>query len=234
MRARSSSIRRAADLHLHDIVAAVEIAAHLAAQRRHILAGIIIAAGGIDEHARICGPAVALGQQAKQRLAGDLGHRIPHRHVDGADRHRALAVTARLLVRHQRRPDLVRIEIGAGRIEQRFRIGFLQPRRKTLADQSALPVAAIGIEAVADHALAVAHHIGDDGDEAGRHLGEIDIGVADRRRDRFCDFADVSDADGHGSGLQMLRHARSCARSIQLAGQRRKLMPWMARDELRP
>ena len=43
--------RRAADLHLHDIITAVEIAAHLAAQRRQVLAGIIVAAGGIDEHA---------------------------------------------------------------------------------------------------------------------------------------------------------------------------------------
>ena len=61
--------RGAADLHLHDVVAAIEIAAHFAAQRRQILARIIIAAGGIDEHARVGLEAVALGQQSKQRLA---------------------------------------------------------------------------------------------------------------------------------------------------------------------
>ncbi len=107
--------RRAADLHLHDVVAAIEIAAHLGAQRRQILAGIVVAAGRIDEHARIGLDAVALGEQTEQRLAGDLRHRIPHRHVDGADRDRALAMAARLLVGHHRGPDLVRIEIVAGR-----------------------------------------------------------------------------------------------------------------------
>ncbi len=204
MRWRSSGERRAADLHLDDIVAAIEIAAHFAAQRRQILAGIIIAAGGIDEHARVGGPAVALGEQAEQRLAGDLRHRVPHRHVDGADRDRALAMAARLFVRHHRRPDLVGIEIVAGRIEQRFRIGLDQTRRETLADQPALPVAAIRIEAVTDHPLAVAHDIGDDGDEARRHPGEIDIGVADGRGDRFCDLSDVDDADGHGGWLSII------------------------------
>src|SRR5258708_7387 len=62
-----------------------------------------------------------------------------------------------------------------------FGSASISPRRETLADQSALPVAAIGIEAVTDHPSAVAHNIGDDGNEARRHLGEIDTGVADRR-----------------------------------------------------
>src|SRR5581483_11368736 len=152
---------------------------------------------GIDEHARVGLPLVTLGEQAEQRLARDLRHRVPHRHVDGADRDRALAVTARLLVRHHRGPYLVGIEIVAGIVEQRFRLGLHQARREALADQPALPVAAVGIEAVADHALAVALGVGDDGYQAGRHLGEIDIGVAYRRRDRLGDFADVDDAHGH-------------------------------------
>ena len=97
---------------------------------------------------------MALGEQSEQRLACDLGHRIPHRHVDGADRDRALAVTAGLFVRHQGRPDLVRIEIVAGLVEQRRGIGLLQPRREAFADQPALPVATVGIEAVTDHPLA--------------------------------------------------------------------------------
>ena len=107
-------------------------------------------------------------------------------------------MAARFLVRHQRRPDLVRIEIVAVLVKQRLRIGFHQPRRETLADQSALPVAAIGIEAVSDHALAVAHDIGDDGNEARRHLREIDIGVANGRGDRLCNLSDIDNADGHG------------------------------------
>ena len=73
-------------------------------------------------------------------------------------------MTAGLFVRHQRRPDLVRVEIVAVCIEQALRIGFLQPRREAFANQTALPVAAVGIEAVADHALAVALHVRDDGD----------------------------------------------------------------------
>ena len=44
--------------------------------------------------------------------------------------------------------------------------------------------------------LAVADLVGDDGDEAGRHLGEVDIGVADRGADGPGDFADVDDAHG--------------------------------------
>jgi len=110
-------------------------------------------------------------------------------------------MTARLFVRHQRRPDLVGIEVVACFVQQRFGINLQQPRRKAFTDQSALPVTAVGIEAVTDHALAVAHRIGDDRDQAGRHFGKVDIGVADRRGDRFCDFADVDDADGHGVWL---------------------------------
>jgi hypothetical protein len=110
-------------------------------------------------------------------------------------------MAAGLLVGHHGGPDLVGVEIVAAGIEQRLGIGLLQPRRKTFADQAALPVTAVGIEAVADHPLAVADGIGDDGDEARRHLGEVDIGVTDRRGDRLCDFADVDDADGHGVWL---------------------------------
>ena len=40
-----SSIGRAADLHLHDIVATIEVAAHLATQHGEVLAGIAVTAG---------------------------------------------------------------------------------------------------------------------------------------------------------------------------------------------
>ena len=186
--------RRAADLHLDDGVAAVEIAAHLGAQRRVVLAGIVVAAGGIDEDARVGLAPLALGQQAEQRLARDLGDRVPDRHVDRADRHRALAVAARLLVGHHRGPDLVRIEVVAGVVEQALRVGLQDAVAEALADQAALAVAAVRVEAVADDAPAVAHDIGDDGDEARGHLREIDVGVADRRGDRLGDLANVDDA----------------------------------------
>src|SRR5438270_671605 len=118
-------------------------------------------------------------------------------------------MAARLLVRHQRRPDLIRIEIVAALIEQALRIGFHQARRETLSDQSALPVTTVRVETVTDDWLALANDIGDDGDEARRHFGEIDIGVADRGGDRFCNFADLDDADGHGfSFRQVVRLSR--------------------------
>ena len=201
MRRRSSSMRRAADLHLHHGVAAIEIAAHLGAQRRIILARIVIAARCIDEHARIGGDPVPLGQQPEQRLAGDLRHRVPHRHVDRADRHRAVAMPARLLVGHHAGPDAIRIEILPGRIQQRSRIGLQDARGEAFADQAALAVATIGIEPVADHAPPVALHIGHHRDQARCHLGEIDIRVADRRTDRLGDLTHVGDAHWHGRPL---------------------------------
>src|SRR5690242_20775800 len=45
---------------------------------------------------------------------------------------------------------------------------------ETLADQPALPVTTVRVEAVTHYGPAVANDIGDDGDEAGRHFGEID------------------------------------------------------------
>src|SRR5437764_2121692 len=63
--------RCTADLHLDDAVAALEIAAHLGAQRIVGLAGIVIAAGGVDEYAWIRLHGMMFGEQPKQRLAGD-------------------------------------------------------------------------------------------------------------------------------------------------------------------
>src|SRR5215212_1226162 len=140
-------------------------------------------------------------EQSKQRLARDLRHRVPYRHVDGADSHRALAVAARFLVRHQHRPDFIRVEVFAAFVEQSLRVGFHQAWREPFSDQPTLSVTAVRVEAVTDDRLALAHDIGDDGNKARRHLCEIDIGVADRRGDRFCDFADLEDTNGHGFPL---------------------------------
>ena len=111
--------RFAADLHLDDGVAEVEIALHLVLQRLHVLARVVVAAGRVDEDA-VVGPAavVALGEHAVERLLFDLGDRVPDRHVEHADRDRALAVPARLLVRHHARPDLVRIEVVPAVVER--------------------------------------------------------------------------------------------------------------------
>ena len=112
--------RCAADLHLHDGVAAVEIAAHLVPQRVEALAGIVIAAGRVDEHARV---RLAPWRSASRRNSGlpailaTASHTAMSMRADGD---RALAVAARLFVGHHRGPDAVRIEIVAGVVEQRF------------------------------------------------------------------------------------------------------------------
>jgi hypothetical protein len=48
--------------------------------------------------------------------------------------------------------------------------GFEDAVAEALADQAALAVAAVRVEAVADDAPSVAHHVGDNGDEARGHL----------------------------------------------------------------
>src|SRR5262249_34611461 len=139
--------------------------------------------------------------QAKQRLAGDLGDRIPDRHVDGADGNRALAVAARLLVHHQGGPALVRRQVLTVLVEQGLGLGLEQASAEALADETALSIAAVGIEPVADDWPSVSLHVGHDRDQARRHLGEVDIGVADRGGDRFADLGNVDDADSHGAPL---------------------------------
>ena len=191
---------RIADLHLHDRVAAVEIAAHLGTQLLDALAGIVVATRRIDEDARVGLALVALGEQAEQRLAGDLCHGVPDRHVDRADRDRALAVSAGLLVLHHAQP---RCDRGSRLSPASFVSVFgsaSEPRREALADQAALTVAAVRVEAVADDRAAVAPHVGHDRDQRERHFGEIDIGVGDRRGDRRGHFADIDDAHASHSG----------------------------------
>ena len=49
---------------------------------------------------------------------------------------------------------------------------------KRSRSSAALRVAAVGVEAVADDRAAVAHDVGDERDDGGGHLAEVDIGVA--------------------------------------------------------
>ncbi len=169
---------------------------HLLAQGTVVLAGIVVPTGRIDEDLRVSLPALHIRQQPEERLALDLGNGIPHRHVDRANRDRTLAVAAGLFILHHRRPDPVRIEIGAGIIHEAFRRRFQNTIPEAFADKAALAITAIGVEAVANHAPPVSHDIGDDGHQARRHLAEVDIGVADRRRDRLRHFADIDDTHG--------------------------------------
>ena len=194
MRAKVGGEIGAADLHLDDLVALVLVAAHLGLQALELLAGVVVAAARIDEHRLVEVAAVeALRQQPPQRLAGDLGHRVPHRHVERAGGVRAVAVAARLLVGHEGLPDGER-DRGCRRcVEQRLRVGRHDARDEALAQDAALGVAPVGGEAVADHRLALAHHVGLDRDQADGHGRERDVGVADLRGDRRRGLADARD-----------------------------------------
>jgi hypothetical protein len=86
------------------------------------------------------------------------------------------------------------MDVVARVVEQALRVGLEDAVAEALADQPALPVAAVGVEAVADDRLSIAHHVGDHGHKARRHLAEVDVGVADRGRDRLSDLADVDNA----------------------------------------
>ena len=59
----------------------------------------------------------------------------------------------------------VRVQIVAGIVQEGLRRRLEQARRKPLADQPALAVASVRVEAVAHDAAAVALDIRDDGDE---------------------------------------------------------------------
>ena len=118
-------------------------------------------------------------------------------------------MTAGLFVGHHRGPDTVGVEVGACIVQQDLRIGFEQTRRKAFANQAALAIAPVGIEAIAHHALAVAKRIGDDGHQAGRHFGEVDVGIAYRRCNRLGDFTNIDDADRHG-GVYRLNKFGDC------------------------
>jgi hypothetical protein len=60
-----------------------------------ILARVVVAAGGVDEDLTIgLAVAVAVREQLKERFSFDLRDRIPDRHVNRPDGHRALALVS--------------------------------------------------------------------------------------------------------------------------------------------
>ena len=81
-----------------------------------------------------------------------------------------------LLVLHHAQPDLADRSCAASS-SRHCRISFDNPGAKR-SRISALAVASIGIESVADHEAAVTHDIGDDRDQTESHLAEIDVGIA--------------------------------------------------------
>src|SRR3546814_11586358 len=91
--------RRAADLHLHHLVAHAAAAAHLLLPGRVVLAWVVVAAGCVDEAAVVHGAvAFGVGQVAVERHAGAPGEGTPHRHFDHPDGHPAPPAAPRLLV----------------------------------------------------------------------------------------------------------------------------------------
>jgi len=158
---------------------------------------VVITAGGINKHLGVgLAAAVTLRQHLMQWLPGDLGHGVPDRHVDGAHRHGPFPMTARLFIAHHAVPDLERIQVVAARVAQTGRVSLQHTRPKALADQAALSIAAIRVEAITDHRPAIAHNVGDHRHQAERHLREIDEGVTDVRADGSCGLDDVDDSHG--------------------------------------
>ena len=128
----------AAHLHLYGRVAEVEIAPHLVLELGQVLAGIVVATGGIDPGGLVRAAAVvAIGEQAPERHALGLRDRVPERHVEDADRDRALAVPAGLLVAHHLRPGLRGIDQAAGVLDL-LGLGGQQARDEALAQQPLL------------------------------------------------------------------------------------------------
>jgi hypothetical protein len=84
----------------------------------------------------------------------------------------------------------------AGVVQQRCGVGFAQARQEALAHQLPLAVPAVRVEAVADDRLAIADHVGDDRNQAQRHLAEVNVRIADGRTDRKRFLADVDDLHG--------------------------------------
>ena len=186
------------------------MAAHLVLQIPDGLARPVPAAADVAEDLlRDLAAAVALGKQLVQRLLRDLRHRIPHRDLDRADADRALGVAADLLALAHDGHDLLGIEIVARRIDQRLRIGAQDAWDEALAHLRAAGVAAGRVEREARDRLAVAHHVGDDPDHRGGHLGEIEARVLEIGLERDRPLTDVDDTHvvrGLASALGSVDH----------------------------
>src|ERR1700716_755412 len=98
-----------------------------------------------------------------------------------------------LLIPHNDVPNLERIEILAGVIEQTIWLCRQQSRHKPVTQKAARRVSAVGIETVTDNGLAIAHYVCDYCEGTHRHLTEVDVGVANVRFNGDGDFANIDD-----------------------------------------
>jgi hypothetical protein len=161
-----------------------------------------------------------------QRLVGDLGDGVPHRHLDGADADRALGMPAGLLVLQHDGEDFLRREIVAGVIKQRIGRRLEDARDKPRPHLRAAGIASGGIEGETANWLAGALNVGDDGDHRRRHLAEIDARIGERRIERDRGLADINDAHFFGPVLAGQK-ARSAVFAPEVpAISIRLVMPW--------
>jgi hypothetical protein len=129
-----------------------------------------------------------------ERPIGNLCDCIPDRDLDGADRDRAVGIAADLLAVGHRRDDTLQIEIFAACIKQRLRGGAQNAGNEALAHLRPAGIAAGRIEGEAGDRPAVAHHVGDDGDDRGRHFGEVEARIPQIRFERDRGFANIENA----------------------------------------
>ncbi len=158
---------------------------------------VVVTARGINEDTGVGLAALALGQQAEERLARDFRHGIQHRHVDGADRTGPNARPGPTgLSFSSSSPDPVRAQNFRGLVDQVS--GAPRERGPGSARGSGHPGRSghIRIEAVAHHAPPSAHHIGND---------RTRLAVISKSRYRRCEwgwaigFRDLTDFDNaHG------------------------------------
>ena len=135
-----------------------------------------------------------LGQHAMQRLALDLGDRVPQGGFNGADGDRAFGVTAGFFPLHHAGEDLGGIDVVAAGVEERFRRGFPDARDEAVAHLRAAGVAAGGVKGKANNRLAVTQHVCNDGDHRRSHLAEIKDRIAQARFQRDGGFTNIYDA----------------------------------------
>ena len=108
--------------------------------------------------------------------------------------------------------DTDRIEVLPTPVEHGLRIRGQDPGDQAFAQDPALGVTAVRVEAEADDGLAVTHHIRDYGDHAQRHAREIDERVAHARAQRGAAFENLDDthadyAQGRPPATRMLAPA---------------------------
>jgi hypothetical protein len=104
-------------------------------------------------------------------------------------------VTAGLLILHADRPQLLRVDEAVFALVV-LRSRCHEPRDEPLAQEPLRRVAAVRVEAEAHHRAPVHHHVRDNGEDARRHGGEVDIGIGDVGLDRGNDVPDGDDAHG--------------------------------------